>query len=188
MAVLGKDLLDIDRPVTHTKVLFGEEHYWIEENETPIAYGEILTQILNYDLTPYAEAMRRYQEGVERMDCPGVLLAQTQVFDEFWKLPFYERFGFVSEGESASQHGGAVWYQMRLNFAAFYKSCIMKGEETHVILNGEKCQLYGWEQCDGYVLNLADAQGEIIWQTPPMTHRECADAFLAAMEKQSGFA
>ncbi|MBQ3701730.1 MAG: hypothetical protein II885_03135 [Oscillospiraceae bacterium] len=101
MAVLGKDLLDIDRPVTHTKVLFGEEHYWIEENETPIAYGEILTQILNYDLTPYAEAMRRYQEGVERMDCPGALLAQTQVFDEFWKLPFYERYFFDRENTLA---------------------------------------------------------------------------------------
>ena len=29
---------------------------------------------------------------------------------------FYERFGFVSEGVSSSEHGGAVWYQMRLTF------------------------------------------------------------------------
>ena len=101
MAVLGKDLLDINRPVTHTKVLFGEDHYWIEENETPIAYGEILTQILNCDLTPYADAMRRYQEGLERIDCAGVLLAQTQVFDEFWKLPFYERYFFDRENTLA---------------------------------------------------------------------------------------
>lgn len=28
--------------------------------------------------------------------------------------PFYEKFGFVSEGVSVSTHGGAVWYQMRL--------------------------------------------------------------------------
>ena len=28
--------------------------------------------------------------------------------------PFYEQFGFVSEGVSVSTHGGAVWYQMRL--------------------------------------------------------------------------
>lgn len=29
---------------------------------------------------------------------------------------FYEEFGFVSEGVSASVHGGAVWYDMRLAF------------------------------------------------------------------------
>lgn len=31
-------------------------------------------------------------------------------------IPFYERFGFVSEGVSESVHGGAVWYVMRLTF------------------------------------------------------------------------
>ena len=29
-------------------------------------------------------------------------------------LPFYRQFGFANEGVSASSHGGAVWYQMRL--------------------------------------------------------------------------
>ena len=29
-------------------------------------------------------------------------------------LSWYASFGFVSEGRSASIHGGAVWYQMRL--------------------------------------------------------------------------
>ncbi len=29
-------------------------------------------------------------------------------------IPFYSKFGFVNEGVSASVHGGAVWYQMRL--------------------------------------------------------------------------
>ncbi len=31
-------------------------------------------------------------------------------------LPYYARFGFQNEGPSASAHGGAVWYQMRLTF------------------------------------------------------------------------
>lgn len=31
-------------------------------------------------------------------------------------LHFYEGFGFVNEGVSASVHGGAVWYDMRLRF------------------------------------------------------------------------
>ena len=31
------------------------------------------------------------------------------------KIPFYAKFGFVSEGESQSNHGGKKWYQMRLS-------------------------------------------------------------------------
>ena len=31
-------------------------------------------------------------------------------------LPYYAKFGFQSEGLSASVHGDAVWYQMRLSF------------------------------------------------------------------------
>ncbi|MCH5269031.1 MAG: GNAT family N-acetyltransferase [Lachnospiraceae bacterium] len=29
-------------------------------------------------------------------------------------IPYYERFGFVNEGVSVSEHGEAVWYQMRM--------------------------------------------------------------------------
>lgn len=32
------------------------------------------------------------------------------------KLHYYAKFGFVSEGVSVSEHGGAKWYQMRLEF------------------------------------------------------------------------
>ena len=32
-------------------------------------------------------------------------------------LPYYAKFGFVDEGLSASTHGGAVWYDMRLSFS-----------------------------------------------------------------------
>lgn len=31
-------------------------------------------------------------------------------------IPFYERFGYQNEGISASVHGNAVWYDMRLKF------------------------------------------------------------------------
>ncbi len=31
---------------------------------------------------------------------------------------YYARFGFQSEGVSASTHGGAVWYDMRLTFGS----------------------------------------------------------------------
>ena len=32
------------------------------------------------------------------------------------KIPYYAKFGFVNEGESKSDHGGAKWYQMRIVF------------------------------------------------------------------------
>lgn len=31
-------------------------------------------------------------------------------------LSFYESFGYVNEGVSASEHGGATWYDLRLTF------------------------------------------------------------------------
>ena len=31
-------------------------------------------------------------------------------------VPYYAKFGFVSEGVSRSTHGDVVWYQMRLTF------------------------------------------------------------------------
>ena len=31
-------------------------------------------------------------------------------------IPFYQKCSFLSEGKSASTHGGAAWYQMRLTF------------------------------------------------------------------------
>ncbi len=32
------------------------------------------------------------------------------------KLPYYSKFGFVNEGISSSEHGGDIWYQMRIKF------------------------------------------------------------------------
>ena len=33
-----------------------------------------------------------------------------------FRIHYYAKFGFVSEGVSVSEHGGAKWYQMRLEF------------------------------------------------------------------------
>ena len=32
------------------------------------------------------------------------------------KIHYYAKFGFVNEGKSVSDHGGAKWYQMRVVF------------------------------------------------------------------------
>ncbi|MBF1734277.1 MAG: GNAT family N-acetyltransferase, partial [Veillonella dispar] len=31
-------------------------------------------------------------------------------------IHYYAKFGFVNEGKSESDHGGAKWYQMRVEF------------------------------------------------------------------------
>ena len=64
----------------------------------------------------------------QRKGYAGMLLA-TAVDDCKWegreglvltckehKLHYYAKFGFFNEGISASEHGGAEWYQMRVTF------------------------------------------------------------------------
>lgn len=60
----------------------------------------------------YASAlMRRMIGDAKAQGRRGVVLTCKQEL-----LDFYRRFGFENEGVSASQHGGAVWYDMRLRF------------------------------------------------------------------------
>lgn len=55
--------------------------------------------------------MRRMIADAKAQGRQGVVLTCKQEL-----LDFYRRFGFENEGVSASQHGGAVWYDMRLRF------------------------------------------------------------------------
>lgn len=60
----------------------------------------------------YASALiRRMITDAKAQGRQGVVLTCKQEL-----LDFYRRFGFENEGVSASQHGGAVWYDMRLRF------------------------------------------------------------------------
>ena len=43
--------------------------------------------------------------------------------------------------------------------------------------NGRDYLLYGWDQCDGYFLSL-ECDGELVWQSAPMTKSECMDEFI----------
>jgi len=54
-------------------------------------------------LRAMADARQRGQHGLV-LTCKETL------------IPFYSHLGFVAEGLSASDHGGAAWYQMRLIF------------------------------------------------------------------------
>ena len=94
-------------------------------------------------------------------------------------LPFYQQFGFVSEGISESVHGGTVWQQMRLDFALELSRCARTGGECSFYQNGRRYLLYGWRQCDGDYLNVSDETGQIIWQTAKSGQAACDD-FMAA--------
>lgn len=62
--------------------------------------------------------------------------------------------------------------------------CAESGEECSFELNGRRHILYGWGQCDGIFLNIADENGEILWQAVGRSRAECAAKlrrdFLAA--------
>lgn len=52
--------------------------------------------------------------------------------------------------------------------------CAESGEECSFDLNGRRHILYGWGQCDGVFLNIADENGEILWQAVGRSRAECA--------------
>lgn len=43
-------------------------------------------------------------------------------------IPYYSRFGFLNEGPSPSEHGGAAWHQMRLTFGRRAEAASMAKE------------------------------------------------------------
>ena len=45
MGVLGKDLFELHRPQTNTKVEFGASVYWVEDRPEPQPYGAVLTEV-----------------------------------------------------------------------------------------------------------------------------------------------
>jgi len=57
------------------------------------------------------QVLRRVIEDAKAQGRSGCVLTCKAAL-----VHYYETFGFVSEGLSASCHGGAVWYDMRLTF------------------------------------------------------------------------
>ena len=118
-------------------------HFWLLEKDGKIISGinglttdeETLTDEMYVDATMHDEAgawqmifgvttLPEYQrKGYAAMlmqrviaDCKeqgrkGIVLTCKDRL-----IKFYEQFGFVNEGESKSEHGGAIWYEMRLRF------------------------------------------------------------------------
>ena len=109
-------------------------------------------------------------EQMKQQERQGIVLTCKEAL-----LPFYQRFGFVSEGISASVHGGAVWYQMRLCFEEELLRSALTGAECSFYQNGRRYLLYGWRQCDGDYLNVSDDTGSLVWQTAKSGSAACRD-------------
>ena len=64
MGVLGKDLFDLHRPQTNTKVEFGASAYWVEDRPQPQPYGTVLTEVLNLDVAPFQKLLDQLNTAV----------------------------------------------------------------------------------------------------------------------------
>ena len=57
------------------------------------------------------QVLRQAIEDTRMLGRKGVVLTCKE-----FRVPYYATFGFVDEGVSQSEHGGAVWHQMRITF------------------------------------------------------------------------
>ena len=73
MGILGKDLFDFQRPLTHTKVQFGRDAYWVEEQPEPQPYGATLVQLLNYDAEKYLHRVDALRAALKTKDYDRIM-------------------------------------------------------------------------------------------------------------------
>lgn len=55
---------------------------------------------------------------------------------------------------------------------------VISENEFRFTLNDKDYLLYGWDQCDGYVLSL-ECGDVSVWQSAPMSKTDCIDEFLS---------
>ena len=91
MGVLGKDLFDLHRPQTNTKVEFGASAYWVEDRPEPQPYGAVLTEILNLDVAPFQELLDQLNTAVQEKS-NDVLRAYMDMKKGLASLPLYRLY------------------------------------------------------------------------------------------------
>ena len=92
MGVLGKDLFDYTRPRTHVKVQFGQNAYWVEDRPESHPYGEVLTDLLNYDAAPFEQTLTILEQAIQEDDAHAVPRAFMNAVGEFAVLPYFRLF------------------------------------------------------------------------------------------------
>ena len=91
MGVLGKDLFDLHRPQTNTKVEFGASAYWVEDRPEPQPYGAVLTEVLNLDVAPFQELLDQMNTAVQEKS-DDVLRAYMDMKKGLASLPLYRLY------------------------------------------------------------------------------------------------
>ena len=91
MGVLGKDLFDLHRPQTNTKVEFGASAYWVEDRPMPQPYGTVLTEVLNLDVAPFQELLDQLNTAVQEKS-GDVLRAYMNMKKGLASLPLYRLY------------------------------------------------------------------------------------------------
>ena len=92
MGVLGKDIFDLSRPRTSTRVRFGEEGYWVEDVPEMQVYGSILTEILNLDLASFQAAVGAVDQVIEKRDAAAAPRAFMDLCGVVGALPLYRLY------------------------------------------------------------------------------------------------
>ena len=92
MGVLGKDLLDLHRPRTNTRVEFGVSGYWVESCPELQPYGTVLTELLNLDATPFQALLDRLDLAVREGDSAAAPQAFLDVKKGLSSLPLYRLY------------------------------------------------------------------------------------------------
>jgi hypothetical protein len=92
MAILGKDLLDLHRPRTNTRVEFGASCYWVESAPNPQPYGAILTEVLNLGTEPFQHLLDKLTLVIQQRDFGTAPHAYTEMQKGFGSLPLYRLY------------------------------------------------------------------------------------------------
>ncbi len=134
MGVLGKDLFDIDRPRTHVKVQFGQKAYWVECDPTPLPYGEVLTELLNYDVAPYEHTLSVLEQAIEGKDAQVAPQAFMDAVRDLSSLPYFRLFLSDLRQFNDMPVKNFVIGEARTAF------------EEYIFLDGQRDAAYMWEQ------------------------------------------
>jgi len=102
VGILGKDMFDMDRMYTNTRVEFGAAGYWVEEKVYPLPYGFVLTEILNMDVTPFQEALDELESVISQSHTEAVLGTFFNALKWFGRLPLYRSSVFWANCRSPS--------------------------------------------------------------------------------------
>ena len=108
MGILGKDMFDMDRMYTNTRVEFGAAGYWVEEKVYPLPYGFVLTEILNMDVTPFQEALDELESVISQSHTEAVLGTFFNALKWFGRLPLYRSLLVSGTGYRDGLGGGTI--------------------------------------------------------------------------------